>query len=581
MKKLIVAIVAIILIAVTFSYSNPLEKDEKDDGWEWVNKYYHSNGKPSILETDELTYEDFLNKVMEDAKNASNSISEWNEYSTALYYFTQYGYDTFSDFINYTKEEGIDEVSLLDWFDWYKYEGNPIWGSTNISDTFLATDWIHLSNIGNITWGANYDIQAFFNATSGMLEWKGVMDNLSINNIQSEASYIIWTNGTHYFAMNGETEMIEFSGTDAQSVIQAAINALSEGGKIFIKRGNYTFAVINLKSNISLIGEKGTIFYGNGNGNIIGVINVENVTVQGITIKGTNDTEDAITVFGASNVIIRDCIVGWTGEEGIFVRNSNRVWIINNIVTQYGSAIISPGIDVKGGSQDIFIIKNVVYSPAVVQSPCIEIRDDENDPPLLSRIFVIGNSVMDDFYGIFVAGATDTEISKNMVYNIDRYGIYVTKSSISTISSRINIHDNIIKDAETGIYMYYGDYVKVTNNIIYNTESYGIYSQTNMGDVVDICENLIISPGGSGMGVYKAKRVSANTIISPTLYGMYCPGSNMLICDNYIDMGGSSNRGIYIYNGVNNSITNNFITNSAGYGIAEGNTADYNIIKFN
>jgi hypothetical protein len=55
---------------------------------------------------------------------------------------------------------------------------------------------------------------------------------------------------------------VRFSGTDAASVIQSAINALTSGGKIFIKAGTYYFTdTIKPKSNISLRGEgRATVF---------------------------------------------------------------------------------------------------------------------------------------------------------------------------------------------------------------------------------------------------------------------------------------------------------------------------------
>jgi len=57
---------------------------------------------------------------------------------------------------------------------------------------------------------------------------------------EETASYIIFKVGTTYYAKNGETGEIEFSGTDAATVIQSAIDAIgSKGGKIFIKSGVY------------------------------------------------------------------------------------------------------------------------------------------------------------------------------------------------------------------------------------------------------------------------------------------------------------------------------------------------------
>jgi len=82
----------------------------------------------------------------------------------------------YSSLQQYAQEHGTTVEQLTanwtadDWLRWYKYEGNPSWGSTNITDQFLATDWVKLPNSGNLTWGANYDYEYKYNATSDQLE---------------------------------------------------------------------------------------------------------------------------------------------------------------------------------------------------------------------------------------------------------------------------------------------------------------------------------------------------------------------------------------------------------------------------
>ena len=51
-------------------------------------------------------------------------------------------------------------------------------------------------------------------------------------------SYTIWKEGNTYFAKNSNGK-IEFSGTNASQVIQAALDALPNGGKIHISQGDY------------------------------------------------------------------------------------------------------------------------------------------------------------------------------------------------------------------------------------------------------------------------------------------------------------------------------------------------------
>ena len=69
------------------------------------------------------------------------------------------------------------------------------------------------------------------------------------------ASYVIYKQGNVIYAKNGETGAVEFSGTDAATVIQQAIDALTSGGKIFIKAGTYTLTnSLTLKPGVSIEG---------------------------------------------------------------------------------------------------------------------------------------------------------------------------------------------------------------------------------------------------------------------------------------------------------------------------------------
>jgi hypothetical protein len=59
----------------------------------------------------------------------------------------------------------------------------------------------------------------------------------------TEDSYIIFTDGYNVYSRNGFTGEIQFSGTDARTVIQNSINALgANGGKIHIKNGTYVIS---------------------------------------------------------------------------------------------------------------------------------------------------------------------------------------------------------------------------------------------------------------------------------------------------------------------------------------------------
>lgn len=70
------------------------------------------------------------------------------------------------------------------------------------------------------------------------------------------ASYVIYQSDSSFHAKNGVTGEIDYSGKDAAVIIQEAINALNNGGIVFIKAGRYPLtSVLNVKSNVQVIGE--------------------------------------------------------------------------------------------------------------------------------------------------------------------------------------------------------------------------------------------------------------------------------------------------------------------------------------
>jgi len=71
------------------------------------------------------------------------------------------------------------------------------------------------------------------------------------------ASYVVWKDGTTYYAECLLKDGTDYSGTDASTIIQDAIDALGTvGGKIFIRRGQYALTkIVTVPSKIIIEGE--------------------------------------------------------------------------------------------------------------------------------------------------------------------------------------------------------------------------------------------------------------------------------------------------------------------------------------
>jgi len=177
---------------------------------------------------------------------------------------------------------------------------------------------------------------------------------------EKSASYIIWTDGTYIYAVNGHTGKVEFSGTDAATVIQSAINALTEGGKIIIREGEYT-ADISLKSGVALIGSSRAENF----------IDFPDAPKTGTIINGTVSVEGTSTAVTdrIMGVVIRDLFIKGslkikyaTGVtlENVFVHANGgtyAIWVDSSYT------IIFRGVRVAGATYGFYVHNEVSTDP--------------------------------------------------------------------------------------------------------------------------------------------------------------------------------------------------------------------------
>lgn len=160
------------------------------------------------------------------------------------------------------------------------------------------------------------------------------------------ASYVIYIDGSVIKAANGTTGNIDYSGTDAYTVIHNAINS---GDFIFIKPGLYkssqTFTFDKSWAYKKIQGVKGhTILQSAGTNRLIYLKN-ENLLLnfEGITFDGNNTAcnliyaDDAETAGNRSTYFV-DCEIKNSSSNAIFIKGDNvdgvyfsRCYIVNNI----------------------------------------------------------------------------------------------------------------------------------------------------------------------------------------------------------------------------------------------------------
>jgi hypothetical protein len=379
---------------------------------------------------------------------------------------------------------------------------------------------------------------------------------------------LVFIYSANYFAQNCQSAALTSSGTAAETVINAAISALTTGGKIVIANGTYTFttAPINLGggnyaaigstsvSNIELYGEgNATVLMAGTNLNavVIGVANVGGWYIHDLQVNGNRAQQSASGVSGigldgiwasttgTNDETIEHCYIQNAKTYGIVIGGYNEQ-ILNNRVVDSGAN----GIQVNPGSDDLIQGNIVNEAPQVgislagytgegplAHTNCIGniisnigggakdwgVGIAIGDNGIATQIVVSNNQVTNATQGIESVGDggnnTDIQISDNIVNSTTQYGIF--GASTNTLS----VEGNIVSDySEYGMrFLTPETNVKVTDNSIHAniTRGYGAIQVTVpytliQGNYV----NDMIDVYGSGDSVI------GNTVIASTSIGI-------------------------------------------------------------
>jgi len=283
------------------------------------------------------------------------------------------------------------------------------------------------------------------------LDWNNLTNEdgfLALGRNRYHCSYVIYTDGTYYYAENGATGNLDFggpnnrgtppvSGTDADAVIQAAQNALpltvnaQAGGKIFIRRGIYP-----CDSQIT--------------------INRDFVKIQGEgpSTELRNDT--------AGYLFDIDDIQQVAGAKGGYQSNFNYITFEDFLINATAKAVGRSGIDADRSGQNLFL--NRVY----MRNLDIGIQLEESH---LAHIFGLVATNLDNPI-LQTTGTTLTTnqltIEKNHLYYCATYGVYADYSSVL-----LTIKDTYIHVVDGGVPVYIDSgYEQIDINNLY-TEGTG------------------------------------------------------------------------------------------------------------
>ncbi len=279
------------------------------------------------------------------------------------------------------------------------------------------------------------------------------MKAIFINVVLFVIPFVTYAN-TYYVATSGDDTNSGMA-TQPWASIQKAANTLIAGDTVFIKAGTYTERVIiqntgtsndnivfsNYQNDTVIIDGTGISWGGSWNG-LFDISDKSYIQIHGLQVK--NADYSGFWIENSTNVIIQNCYTYNTFSSGIGVWNSSYITIKNNeielacndggqecitIATSTNCDIYEnnvhdngqgtnggEGIDVKEGSHDINIYKNVVHH-------------------LNSRLGIYADAWDVHTYNI--------NIYQNRIHHCSETGLAVASESGGLIEN-VNIYNNII-----------------------------------------------------------------------------------------------------------------------------------------
>ena len=318
--------------------------------------------------------------------------------------------------------------------------------------------------------------------------------------------------GSTVYAKNCATGAIAYSGTVPETVINDAIAALPNGGKVFIAAGTYTFTTDPIAalgaigsqtvSNVELYGaDNSTILQAGTNldGSVIAVYGVNGWYIHDLQINGNGDNQNAngaslplcgIELYESSNNVVEKNYIHDAKTYGIYVAGNNEQVLDNLVDNSHANGIIAyggsgdviegnsvigasdVGISISGTNEGSGPIENVLCTGNFIstinlqESPFgqnskvgIDVGDNGND----QNITVSNNQVTNMEWGIdsdpYSGTNTDITITGNTIWDITGYGIYIYGTNTLTIANNVfnsPLGDGpwTIQSAVTGLTMY-------------------------------------------------------------------------------------------------------------------------------
>ena len=286
----------------------------------------------------------------------------------------------------------------------------------------------------------------------------------------------------------------------------------------------------------------------------------ENVDItKSLTVKSfSQNPSDTIVQAVNTNDHVFDIKASWVNISGITAQNAT-----GNVCAGFHSYVYSPKV----------VGLNITNIVAVNNYVGVVFMRGSNS--ILANSVLVNNSDKGVYLYFY---ATNNTITNNMISN-NTIGIQI--SSDNTISN------NSLKKNAIGINAH-GNYNYIVNNDIEDCVRWAIYFYGNSNFITD---NYVTNPGSEGivlsvgLDASRYNTIKGNIVHNASYYGIYLDGSSdsLLIINNTISdnlVTNSTQSGIRIENAFNNNLTKNQLINNRYNGITLAESSD-NTIEYN
>jgi hypothetical protein len=363
----------------------------------------------------------------------------------------------------------------------------------------------------------------------------GSVTSAKIENVTLKAafSFLIWRDGSTYYAKNGSTGEIQYFGTNATTVINNAISSIPTGGLVFLCDGTYNIdGTINVveKLNINIIGESWETKINltqNSNTDMMKITNSNYTTIKSLYFQGNRDSQTSgkgIVVHNSERVLIERCQFYEIKQTAIHIfgkppMSSLQPWIVRNRIEKIGNSSSDHGILIGDYASDAHVIDNDV---GWVTGSAIYVTS--------GGFQIISNTCWDSMYGLTAYLVISGGITANFIDGNEKDGINIDScKNLLVVGNVAKLNSNNLWNSSSGIYLYNSSYTTITGNRAgstddyenetqqYGIKEYGVYSDYNLITGNNVYGNLgyedIYSTGpntvvSANLGRYTAKNTS-------------------------------------------------------------------------